>query len=236
MTFSLGNTKAGKLNAELALQIREKYATGLYTYARLSIEYDVSENTIRSVVKGTSWRRVPMVQPATQLAADVQRSLRKLDELMNGGEGLPPASTELSDDMMEAMERAAREVAQTAQNSFKPSADIAARMAAYGVAVVRPTNVGGATSEEVGEDNNSPKSSGLRLDEENKTKGAIKQASQPAQPPAHTAGPLMKESVNVNQSSSEECHASDAGAAESTCREDVVREAEDLDSGQRTAG
>lgn len=137
MTFSRGNTKAGKLDAVQVFEMRQKYATGLYTYARLSIEYGVSENTARSAVKGTSWQSVPMVEPASVVENAALRSMKKLDELMQE-DRLPPASA----DALDAMERAV-----TSAPAPIVAPDVAARAAAYGVSSAPER---GATAAEVG--------------------------------------------------------------------------------------
>jgi hypothetical protein len=59
MPFQQGNTRARKLTADDVLAIREKYLViGGYTYSMLSIEYGVSNNTIKDIVKGNSWQRI----------------------------------------------------------------------------------------------------------------------------------------------------------------------------------
>ena len=126
--FGQGNTKASKLTGVEVMQIREKYASGMYTQARLSREYHVSINTIRNVVTGVTWQDLPGCVPQEVVDEAALRSQRRLDELMSG-DRLPAATAELSDDMLEAMERAVVQAP-----TLEPmSAERSARLAAYGV-------------------------------------------------------------------------------------------------------
>lgn len=134
MTFSMGNTKAGKLTPVLVIEIREKYATRLYTQARLSREYHVSINTIRNVVGGVTWQDVAMIEPQDVIDEAALRSQRKLDAMMAGA-----TTTELSEDVMAAMQNAVAAIPEMPQQRNAISAELAARMAAYGV---RPSPTG----------------------------------------------------------------------------------------------
>jgi hypothetical protein len=80
--FSQGNTKASKLDAQRVLDMRAKYATGMYTQASLSREFQVSIATVRNVVNGLSWQNVEMVKPEHQMRYEEQQSLRRLSTLM----------------------------------------------------------------------------------------------------------------------------------------------------------
>jgi hypothetical protein len=80
--FSHGNTKASKLTAERVLDMRTKYASGVYTQASLSREFQVSIATVRNVVNGLTWQGVEMVKPEHQLRYEEKLSLRKLNSLM----------------------------------------------------------------------------------------------------------------------------------------------------------
>lgn len=132
MAFNQGNTKAGKLTAVEVLQIREKYATGLYTYDRLALEYGVATNTVRSIVKGTSWQNVPMITPGHVIDDAALRSQRKLEAMLAGAGALPVESElEVDDETLAAMQHAVESMPQP--EFLKPNADQAARMAAYGV-------------------------------------------------------------------------------------------------------
>lgn len=129
MAFNQGNTKASKLDGVQVMEIREKYATGLYTYDRLSVEYGVASNTIRSIVKGTSWQNLPGIEPAHVIEEGALRSLRKLDAMMKD-DGLPPA-VPMDADTLAAMERAVLAIPEP--EFIKPTPDMEARLRAYGV-------------------------------------------------------------------------------------------------------
>src|SRR4051812_49228482 len=131
MAFNQGNTKAGKLTAVEVLEIREKYATGLYTYDRLALEYGVATNTIRSIVKGTSWQQVPMITPQHVVDDAALRSQRKLEAMLAQTEGLAPRASEIEvdDEAMAAMQAALQTI--PTPPVMRPTADQAARMAAY---------------------------------------------------------------------------------------------------------
>lgn len=125
------------------MEIREKYASGLYTQARLSREYHVTIGTIRSIVNGLTWQELPSVTPHHVVEEGAMRSLRKLDALLSDT-SLPPASGEISDADMAAMQAAVLNMPKV-EEFEKPSGELAARMAAYGVKppakgdIVQPT-------------------------------------------------------------------------------------------------
>lgn len=155
--FNVGNVKAGKLTGVEVMEIREKYASGMYTMNRLAREYHVTRNTISDVVHCITWQSLPGIAPAHVLEEGALRSLKKLDALMSA-DGLPPGSA-MDDETFAAMERAAKAV-QHIPVFDKPDADRAARMAAYGV---RPQGDGasvGATEE-----------TNSHVDEDDHTKG-----------------------------------------------------------------
>ena len=62
MTFSRGNAKAARLTAMQVMDMRAKYASGDYTYERLSREFQVTPNTVRNVVLGLTWQRMPRIE------------------------------------------------------------------------------------------------------------------------------------------------------------------------------
>jgi predicted transcriptional regulator len=79
--FNQGNTKAGKLTGVQVMEIREKYASRLYTQNRLAREYQVTNTTIQNIVHGVTWQSLPSVQPDDVIDEAIARSIRKLDGL-----------------------------------------------------------------------------------------------------------------------------------------------------------
>src|SRR5260221_4273095 len=59
--FNVGNTKSSKLTGVEVMEIREKYATGVYTMNRLAQEYGVTRNTVSDVVHCITWQSLPGV-------------------------------------------------------------------------------------------------------------------------------------------------------------------------------
>jgi predicted nucleotidyltransferase len=66
--FKLGNTKASRLTPTSVMEIRAKWATSEYTQAQLSREYRVSITTIRNILYGVTWQRLPPVIPQEQIS------------------------------------------------------------------------------------------------------------------------------------------------------------------------
>lgn len=62
--FRVGSHANAKLTPTEVLEIREKYASGLYTQGHLAREYRVSANAIGRIVRGESWGDYR--QPASQ--------------------------------------------------------------------------------------------------------------------------------------------------------------------------
>lgn len=129
--FNQGNTHASKLTGAEVMEIREKYASGLYTQARLSREYQVSITTIRNIVHGVTWQNLPGVIPQHVVEEGAMRSMRRLDELLSL-DSLPPAAAELTDAEIAAMQAAVAEMPRK-EEFDRPSGELADRMAAYGV-------------------------------------------------------------------------------------------------------
>lgn len=134
--FNQGNSKASKLTGVEVMEIREKYASGLYTYDRLSREYFVATNTIRSIVKGTSWQQLPSVTPQEVVEEGAVRSMRRLNELMKE-DRLPPAVV-LDDEALAAMQAAIAKMPEKVEFE-RPSAEMLKRMAGYGARLPQPT-------------------------------------------------------------------------------------------------
>ena len=76
--FRLGNTKASRLTAVGVMEIREKWASGGYTQAQLSREYQVSITTIRNIIQGVTWQRLPAIIPQEQIALEAKVSQSRL--------------------------------------------------------------------------------------------------------------------------------------------------------------
>jgi hypothetical protein len=131
--FNQGNTKASKLTGVEVMQIREKYASGIYTQSRLSREFRVSISTIRNIVTGVSWQDLPDVTPQHVADESAMRSLRKLDAMLGGEVGMNlPTPVTLTDEELRRLDEAL-----TTQAPQMPlDANIAARAAAYGVRAV----------------------------------------------------------------------------------------------------
>lgn len=127
MTFNQGNTKASKLTGVEVMEIRQKRASGVYTLDRLAREYHVTSNTIRNIVNMVTWQNLPGVEPAHVMDEAAARSMRKLGELM----GEQPSALGVEEETIAAMQRAVEAMPQP--EFLKPNADIAAKMAAYGV-------------------------------------------------------------------------------------------------------
>jgi len=130
--FNLGNTKAGKLTGTEVMEIREKYASGIYTMNRLAREYHVTRNTISDIVHCVTWQDLPGITPQHVVDDAATRSMKKLDELM-AADNLPAATGELDAATLAAMQQAVEDMPKP--EFLKPSDDIAARMAAYGARV-----------------------------------------------------------------------------------------------------
>ncbi len=62
--FYTRNTKAARLTPTQVQEIRAKYATGNYTQGALCQEYDISIVQIGRIVRGESWKGMPI--PATE--------------------------------------------------------------------------------------------------------------------------------------------------------------------------
>ena len=131
--FNVGNTKASKLTGVEVMEIREKYASGLYTMNRLAREYHVTRNTISDIVHGVTWQDLPGVTPQHVIDDAAARSMRKLDAMMAETASLEPATGELDDATLAAMQQAVQDMPKP--EFLKPSDDVAARMAAYGARV-----------------------------------------------------------------------------------------------------
>lgn len=113
MTFQRGNRRASKLTGEQVLKIRQMYFTGLYSYGKLGVIFDVSLNTISNIVNGYTWRHVAgveltgldkpppnMVQGQEVPDEVIQESQRKLMEKLQLGilqEIKPSVGQELDD-------------------------------------------------------------------------------------------------------------------------------------------
>jgi hypothetical protein len=80
MKFRLGNTKASRLTAVGVMEIREKWASGEYTQTQLSREYQVSITTIRNIIQGVTWQRLPAIIPQEQIALEAKVSQARLPQ------------------------------------------------------------------------------------------------------------------------------------------------------------
>jgi hypothetical protein len=80
MKFRLGNTKASRLTAVGVMEIREKWASGEYTQTQLSREYQVSITTIRNIIQGVTWQRLPAIIPQEQIALEAKVSQSRLPQ------------------------------------------------------------------------------------------------------------------------------------------------------------
>jgi len=93
MVFSAHNKKAAKLTGEKVMDMRKKYATGDYTQARLSREFQVSISTIRNVLSGITWQELPLVKSddeiMTQAALD-RYEAKESEKRFRISLGLPP--------------------------------------------------------------------------------------------------------------------------------------------------
>lgn len=56
--FARGASKSSTLTAKMVLEIREKFATGKYTYKELSKEYPVSVSGIPHIIKRRTWKDI----------------------------------------------------------------------------------------------------------------------------------------------------------------------------------
>ena len=72
MTFTAHNNKAAKLTGEKVMDMRAKYATGDYTQARLSREFQVSISTVRNVLNGITWQTLPLVKSEDEIMTDAK--------------------------------------------------------------------------------------------------------------------------------------------------------------------
>lgn len=125
--FNQGNTKASKLTGVEVMEIREKYASGVYSMARLSREYHVTPNTISSIVNGLTWQDLPSVTPQHVVDEAALRSQRKLEAMLAQTDGLPPATVVADDDLGLPPDF----VATLAQKEMPVDPSVAARAAAY---------------------------------------------------------------------------------------------------------
>lgn len=127
--FRLRNKKASKLSGPEVMEIREKYASGIYTYNRLAREYHVTSNTISNIVNGITWQELPQAEAHEEMDEVILRSMRKVAEMTEPVAVDPTAAAVelgLPSDFGESL------LSRTAP-VMKPDAEIAARMAAYGV-------------------------------------------------------------------------------------------------------
>lgn len=86
--FTASNTKASKLTSVQVLEIREKRSLENYTQDRLAREYQVSITTIRNIVNGVTWQKLPMVETPDQEAMKMQLSQAKVRAIMS----VPPVT------------------------------------------------------------------------------------------------------------------------------------------------
>lgn len=129
--FNVGNTKASKLTGAEVMEIREKYASGIYTMNRLAREYHVTRNTISDIVHCITWQDLPGVAPQHQIDDAAARSMKKLQAMLDETGDLPPATAEVDDETLASMQHAVETMPKP--EFLQPSAEQAARMAAYGV-------------------------------------------------------------------------------------------------------
>lgn len=97
MTFRRGNRTASKVTREQVIEIREHAATGLYSYGKLGIMYDLSITSISNIVLGYTHRDVGApeligrdkpppnmkqapLKPANEVAQSMERFRLKLAE------------------------------------------------------------------------------------------------------------------------------------------------------------
>lgn len=115
--FSLGNTKASRLTAEIVYSIRERYAnrdTVLVTQDQLAREYQVSLTTIRNILNGVTWQNVPHVQSNSEVESELAASQRRVKDLLLGDIGQPftdlfPEDDSTADAFEEILRRRASE-------------------------------------------------------------------------------------------------------------------------------
>lgn len=95
MTFSMNNTRAGRLTPVQVLKIRELYDAGM-TQRELCWRYNVSIMTIGRIVRGESWKQYggPGTHPgATRLPTAVHEAWDAQDKLIEQSlRGAPPPS------------------------------------------------------------------------------------------------------------------------------------------------
>lgn len=62
MTFTRGNRRAGRLNGQQVLSIRQRYATGQISQGALAREHGVTVGTIHNIINGYTWQTIPLVE------------------------------------------------------------------------------------------------------------------------------------------------------------------------------
>lgn len=102
-SFSRGNKRAAKLTGEEVMQIRESYFNERgCTQGLLAIRYQVSVNTIASIVRGHSWQGIagddgrleervpPPLDPRPKPPGAMEASMVRVNRLLDSGMPLGP--------------------------------------------------------------------------------------------------------------------------------------------------
>lgn len=95
--FGSGNHKASKLTPMLVMEMRDKYATGKYTQPMLSREYLVSLSTVRNIVNGTTWQKLPMATDEEAEKVEAKLSENRVRALLALGSKHEPAEPNVLD-------------------------------------------------------------------------------------------------------------------------------------------